>query len=278
MAKLTKSEKIKVGVAIALIVLIIGCAFGVSITPRGLSLFQVNLGGWGDGDTWGGSWQTVGTWKESADGISVIEAQADAADIVLKRGAGEQVVVHEQAMLRGGAKKPATTTDATVSDGTLTVREQGLGVINGGSRRIVIEVPSALEGTLKTVGLSASAGDVVADGIAVGAVALDSSAGDVSVRDVDADSLAASSSAGDISATFARQLPRALSLAAGAGDIEFTAPRKSGFTLDLSQGAGDFDHDDVELGTEGGSLYRYGDGSAKVTLQTSAGDVELAVR
>lgn len=257
MAKLTKSEKIKVGVAIALIVLIIGCAFGVSITPRGLSLFQVNLGGWGDGDTWGGSWQTVGTWKESAD---------------------EQVVVHEQAMLRDGAKKPATTTDATVSDGTLTVREQGLGVINGGSRRIVIEVPSALEGTLKTVGLSASAGDVVADGIAVGAVALDSSAGDVSVRDVDADSLAASSSAGDISATFARQLPRALSLAAGAGDIEFTAPRKSGFTLDLSQGAGDFDHDDVELGTEGGSLYRYGDGSAKVTLQTSAGDVELAVR
>ena len=274
MAKLTKSEKIKVGVAIALIVLIIGCAFGVSITPRGLSLFQVNLGGWGDGDTWGGSWQTVGTWKESADGISVIEAQADAADIVLKRGAGEQVVVHEQAMLRDGAKKPATTTDATVSDGTLTVREHPHHL----SQRIVIEVPSALEGTLKTVGLSASAGDVVADGIAVGAVALDSSAGDVSVRDVDADSLAASSSAGDISATFARQLPRALSLAAGAGDIEFTAPRKSGFTLDLSQGAGDFDHDGVELGTEGGSLYRYGDGSAKVTLQTSAGDVELAVR
>lgn len=282
MGKLTKSEKVKVGVAIALIISIFACVAGgwelMRVGFPGTHFITLNNAdgstGWGP---WSRSWETVKTWRgDVSDGILAIGAEASSADIIVKRGKEDAVVVREQVGVLNGDDKPASTVDAEYADGSIRLRQEG-----GDSwlpRRVVIEIPDALAASLKTMKLFTSAGDMSVDGVKAGALILTSSAGDIEVSGVEADTLEASSDAGDVTADFSERLPQTVSLSASAGDIDCAVPRESGCVLTVSHPAGDFDHDGVDLLSDGGSTYRYGEGTSRVSLAAMAGDVEFSVR
>lgn len=282
MGKLTKPEKAKVGVAIALIIAIFACvAGGWELMRSGFPGIRITVpSNAGDGAglwPWSGSWKTVKTWRGDAlDGISAIEAEAASADIVVQRGTEDAVVVREQVGVRNGDDEPASTVGTELADGFLAVRQEG----GDGwlPRRMVIEIPDALAASLKTMKLSTSSGDVGVDGVKAGALTLHSSVGDIDVRGVETDALEASSNTGDVTADVSGHLPRTMSLSANTGDIDCAVPRESGCTLTVSHPAGDFDHDGIDLLSDGGSSYRYGEGTSRVSLAAAVGDIELSVR
>lgn len=291
--KLTRSERARVILGVAAIILLFAAVFiGPGLLSGSGASFSLFVGG-------KPSWRQVGSYRvESADAQALrgIAVEWAAGDVLVRRGAVEVPTVIEEADVPEGASAPEPTLDASFSAGELRVGKRSQGWLHfGGSSRVVVELPQTMasdgidsltvrggSGDASVSGISSdrldvelSAGDLAIDDAVFGTGALKTKAGDLKASVRAKDSVTASSSAGDISLACKDALPGRIGIDAGAGDVELGVPDGSGFRLDLDQKAGELESDGFDLARDG-SAYRGGDGACAIQARLSAGDLKLS--
>lgn len=128
------------------------------------------------------------------------------------------------------------------------------------------------KGKAESVSAEASSGDVTIEAENAAEISADTSSGEIEVTVSEAKSVNAESSSGEIELHFAK-MPSEVDAESSSGEITVYVPENAGFTADIDTSSGDFDSD-LSLSKDG-STYVSGDGSSKLNLETSSGDIRI---
>ena len=126
-------------------------------------------------------------------------------------------------------------------------------------------------GSVDTVSLSSTSGGLGLTAQDASSVSLSSTSGAVAASLDSAKKLSASSTSGGI--VVALRAFEDLSVSATSGDVSASLPSAPGFTGAVSTTSGDFTSE-IPLEKDG-STYTCGDGSARISIRTTSGDVRL---
>lgn len=129
-------------------------------------------------------------------------------------------------------------------------------------------------GESSSINAEASSGEIDITAETVDDIDAEVSSGKIDITANNAKSVSADSSSGNITLHFAN-VPAETKAKASSGDITIYVPEDSDFAADVDTSSGDFDSD-IAL-AKNGSTYTSGNGSNKMDLETSSGDIEINV-
>lgn len=307
MAKLTKREKIKVGVAAVLIALLIGCPVVFAINGGWMGsvlsmLDNLHIAGVGSGR--GGASDPV-TLAEPIDEQRSFAA-ADVRAIRLMWHGGEINVVPTdgsevtiRAELDAGTYALAlNNVTYELRDGTLTVDDhlpdddvdgadypparltvgvpasawESIGKLELQSVCAAIKVDGATarELNVDTVSSSCDLAGISAQSVAVGTVS-----GAVNLAGTVSDDLDVETVSGASTLTFGDALPGQVDVSTVSGAVSLQVPDSAGFTLETDTVSGGITAEqDLQVAGEG--RYTYGDGAAHISVETVSGSLQLS--
>ncbi len=162
----------------------------------------------------------------------------------------------------------AATIEADVSSGTVSLTDCSAKEIDAESSSGVIIIGQ--KGESDIIKADTSSGSVEIKAEKVGRIEADTSSGRIEVNADEAGKVETESSSGKNVLRFGT-MPSETEIDTSSGDVKVCVPENAGFTLDIDTSSGDFDYD-VPLSKDGGS-YISGDGSSKVKIDTSSGDI-----
>ena len=310
--KLNRTAKVKVAVGIVLIALIYISVLVLPLLSDGFSaLIRDGLSSTCPADT--GAWQPVKTTTFSADEsamLSAIELDWSVGEIEVSCGVGDAITVREEAREgefgeRDGEVEPSAV---TLDGGMLRLRHEahysmrngpfGLGLTEGYyNRRVVIELPKAAAGALKSLAVSSISGDthlanistgtlrftstsgsLIAENVTVAGAEIVTVSGDVTLTGALSGAIMASSTSGDVDLGCVDALPERVDVESISGDARLRATADASFDLTVSTVSGDFESDFAfeEIGGAGETrTYRFGAGGPQVNMSAVSGDIEI---
>lgn len=128
------------------------------------------------------------------------------------------------------------------------------------------------KGESDKIAADASSGDITITADKVKEIKTDTSSGKVKINVGEADTVSTNSSSGDAELQFGK-MPGSLNMDTSSGDITLCVPKDAGFTANYDTASGSFDSD-LKFSKKGDS-YIFGDGTNKVDIDTSSGDVTI---
>lgn len=180
-------------------------------------------------------------------------------------------------------------------DGVLKVRyaaDEFLSLPNLPHKNLTVYLPRAVAEKLTEVRLNSVSADFDVAALTVkNTLTFDSVSGDLETDFITADSAEVNTVSGkiDLDGSFRqvtggstsgevdlalRKCPEKLDLVTVSGDVELKLPQNAGFTLDYSTVSGDLDSD-FPLTAERNGGHIYGDGSGRITIDTTSGDLTI---
>ncbi|NLT08290.1 MAG: DUF4097 domain-containing protein [Ruminococcus sp.] len=118
--------------------------------------------------------------------------------------------------------------------------------------------------------VESSSGEIYITAEKAGEISADSSSGNIEIRADESDSVNAESSSGDITLRFS-SMPSETNVDTSSGDVKVYVPEDADFSAEIDTSSGDFDND-IAL-SKNGSKYVSGNGTNKLTIETSSGDI-----
>ena len=128
------------------------------------------------------------------------------------------------------------------------------------------------KGKAESVSAEASSGDITIEAENADEISADTSSGEIEVTAENAGSVDAEASSGSIDLRFIK-MPAAVDAETSSGRITVYVPENADFTADVDTSSGDFDSD-LSLSKDG-STYVCGNGSSKLDLETSSGNIRI---
>lgn len=241
---------------------------------------------------------TTGSGNVHADGLTVgvVKGRTGSGDLSVNNLSADSLKIHTGSgdMDLGNVKTAGTVLSTGSGDMRVErAKSERLKISTGSGDLRVSHVKS------DEVEASAASGDVELKVVKAVACRLTTASGDVNVQEVKAGMLSVSSASGDVNVRSIRTEMGNCQCQTASGDIElsFTGPVSS---IDVSSVSGDIRLDmeeaggmeaavnsktgDVNISWKGErsrmskGVYRYGDGSCKVNVKTTSGDVDIVGR
>lgn len=173
---------------------------------------------------------------------------------------------------------------ATGTRGRLSV-DTGSGEVNVGNAGGTLAIDtgsgdvnvSGLEGD--ELNVDTGSGGIRARNVHAGTIALDTGSGDVEGASLAASKIAVDTGSGSVDLGL-NSMAQSISVDTGSGDVTLRVPKTAGGEVSFETGSGGFDYEDLPVQLrklEHGSYRgRFGDGSARVVIETGSGDFRLA--
>ena len=205
------------------------------------------------------------------------------------------ILVREQPERGISASYAMVVTD---TDGVLKVRyaeDEFLTLPDLPPKKLVVRLPRAVAENLTEVQLNSVSADFDVAALTVkDALIFDSVSGDLETDFITADRAEVNTVSGkvDLDGSFRqvtggstsgevdlalRKCPDRIELTTVSGDVELKLPQNAGFTLDYSTVSGDLESD-LPLTTERNGGHICGDGSGRITIDTTSGDLTIEKR
>ena len=294
MMKLSHESKVRLGVGIGALVLIIGLVFGISRTlihfdgPWGLSDLTSRLSGLDDevdeDDSLDDGNYSVRPQKLSsvtfdADSFTSLDLDVTSGTVEVKHVSGGQVRVIESGRVAKGmiTYDAATRNLAEIKGSTLRIRQFDCDDERAIDRTVTIELPREVADNLVGITANVGSGDLTVTGIACHDLNLTLDSGDVEFTGTVTDALNAEIGSGDATFELYQAPANSMDVTVGSGDVEMTVPNSSGFKASLTVGSGDFESDFLPLGYDGETVWNHefdnGDKSATYRFEVGSGDM-----
>ena len=244
------------------------------------------------------------------DGINRIDVNWVSGTVNIELWDGDEISVSETGNTDGSEEKKVHT---AIINGSLMIKFAASGNIktNMSGKQLTVRIPAKAEFSVATVdvvsadvnvgaGLGAevlsvesvsgtvavkkfsgskldiytTSGNIKIDSAAVGRADVESVSGDVRINDSDIVSLDIETVSGEVyySAVSAKAM-KSIDIDSVSGDIEILLPDDVGFEAKLSSVSGDFDSDFACV--RNGKTYTCGDGSIKISADTTSGDLAV---
>lgn len=289
--KLSRGSKIKVGIGVGLIALVLVFAvFGawplrvLSGAPFGLRVTA-------------GEWRTLQDKEFTADEVRSLDVDMAVGLAEIVPASGDAVRVVERVKT---AADEAEASEVALVDGVLAVTspegegEPSVSVFgielpdssHPEDRQLTIELPEALAASLDEVKGDAGVAALNIEGVSCRSLDLTIGVGDVVFDGAVAEELACDVATGDVRVTTGA-VPASMSFDVGVGAAVLALPEDAGFTAEVKAGVGGFTTDfSVERSDDGGfggmvgdsATYRCGDGSARMVVNAGVGGVHVIKR
>ena len=294
MMKLSHESKVRLGVGIGALVLIIGLVFGISRTlihfdgPWGLSDLTSRLSGLDDevdeDDSLDDGNYSVRPQKLSsvtfdADSFTSLDLDVTSGTVEVKHVSGGQVRVIESGRVAKGmiTYDAATRNLAEIKGSTLRIRQFDCDDERAIDRTVTIELPREVADNLVGITANVGSGDLTVTGIACHDLNLTLDSGDVEFTGTVTDALNAEIGSGDATFELYQAPANSMDVTVGSGDVEMTVPNSTGFKASLTVGSGDFESDFLLLGYDGETVWNHefdnGDKSATYRFEVGSGDM-----
>ena len=294
MMKLSHESKVRLGVGIGALVLIIGLVFGISRTlihfdgPWGLSDLTSRLSGLDDevdeDDSLDDGNYSVRPQKLSsvtfdADSFTSLDLDVTSGTVEVKHVSGGQVRVIESGRVAKGmiTYDAATRNLAEIKGSTLRIRQFDCDDERAIDRTVTIELPREVADNLVGITANVGSGDLTVTGIACHDLNLTLDSGDVEFTGTVTDALNAEIGSGDATFELYQAPANSMDVTVGSGDVEMTVPNSTGFKASLTVGSGDFESDFLPLGYDGETVWNHefdnGDKSATYRFEVGSGDM-----
>lgn len=178
----------------------------------------------------------------------------------------ELTIILPESMILNEADFDTASADVT---GVLNAKEVEIDTASG---KVDVETPCKTE----DIKIDTSSGNVnlKVSGKA-GGISVDSSSGKIALEIADAEKLKVDTSSGDITAEFA-SVPGSCSIDSSSGSVTVKVPEDGDYTFDVDTASGDFESD-ISLKISDGK-YVCGDGSSKISIDTSSGNIYVKKR
>ena len=296
MMKLSHESKVRLGVGIGALVLIIGLVFGISRTlihfdgPWGLSDLTSRLSGLDDevdeDDSLDDGNYSVRPQKLSsvtfdADSFTSLDLDVTSGTVEVKHVSGGQVRVIESGRVAKGmiTYDAATRNLAEIKGSTLRIRQFDCDDERAIDRTVTIELPREVADNLVGITANVGSGDLTVTGIACHDLNLTLDSGDVEFTGTVTDALNAEIGSGDATFELYHAPANSMDVTVGSGDVEMTVPNSTGFKASLTVGSGDFESDFLPLGYDGETVWNHefdnGDKSATYRFEVRSGDMSF---
>ena len=296
MMKLSHESKVRLGVGIGALVLIIGLVFGISRTlihfdgPWGLSDLTSRLSGLDDevdeDDSLDDGNYSVRPQKLSsvtfdADSFTSLDLDVTSGTVEVKHVSGGQVRVIESGRVAKGmiTYDAATRNLAEIKGSTLRIRQFDCDDERAIDRTVTIELPREVADNLVGITANVGSGDLTVTGIACHDLNLTLDSGDVEFTGTVTDALNAEIGSGDATFELYQAPANSMDVTVGSGDVEMTVPNSTGFKASLTVGSGDFESDFLPLGYDGETVWNHefdnGDKSATYRFEVGSGDMSF---
>ena len=224
--------------------------------------------------------------------ITALDIDWISGDVKILQTKDDAIRVEERIWNNRYSAHPMVVTD---DNGILRIRyaeDTWLNAIDLPEKNLTVYLPRAVAEKLTEVRLnSVSAGFDVAALTVKNTLTFDSVSGDLETDFITADSAEVNTVSGkiDLDGSFRqvtggstsgevnlalRKCPEKLDLVTVSGDVELKLPQNAGFTLDYSTVSGDLDSD-FPLTAERNGGHIYGDGSGRITIDTTSGDLTI---
>lgn len=176
-----------------------------------------------------------------------------------------------------GSSAEATFEEITAADFSIDTSSGDITLSGCSANTFDIDSSSGdiiLSQTGETEKLSAdsSSGSLTVDAEKIGELKADTSSGEMKFNIASADKVTTDSSSGDVELRLGA-MPAETDMDASSGDITLYLPKDASFTADIDTSSGDFDSE-FSLSKKG-DTYVCGEGTNKLDIDTSSGDVKI---
>lgn len=296
MMKLSHESKVRLGVGIGALVLIVGLVFGISRLlahsdmVRTTGILSGHLSDFDDmfddddlldDGSYSARPQQLSSMTFDADEFRYLDFDINAASVDVKVVDGNKARVIERGRVAKGmdASKAATQNIASVEDSTLKVSQFGSDDGKAIDRSVTVELPRRVAEHLKGVNARVGSGDLQIAGVTCDGFDLFLGAGDVEFAGSVTDALSAEVGSGDVTFELYQAPAKSMDVSVGSGDVEMTVPNSTGFKASLTLGSGDFESDFLPLNYDGETIlnleFDNGDKSATYRFEVGSGDMSF---
>lgn len=306
MAKLTRSEKIKVGIGAVLIVLVILLASLPALSGRSpWSIVSNALHAVPAGDALQLDEPLTQSDTYAAADVKHLDIDWTDGDVRFTAGAGDEITVTET-IDAGTYRADLKQAEIFLQGDTLRIDDAldadrvtwfGDGSEDNLAKHLVIELPDPHRWRFDTVDIATSDARITGDALAcrdlslsamdpvvsvdhldASGITLDMMDGDVTLTGSITTSVDASYMDGSISLSLANLPLPAMSFSGMDGSVALDVPDEAGFTLSVSSMSGDGIEGSLadELRSSGDGSYVYGDGSASVSIDSMDGSISIS--
>lgn len=299
--RLTRAERVKVIVAVVLIVLFVGLPVFAAATHgtrrAGFSLFDWALSSVGPGKTTTLDDAISEQDSFAADQVRNLDVSWHGGSVTVERGTSDELVVREE-VAAGTYEMDPTHASFALRGDTLVV-DDGLPDTDDGrdlpDMRLTISLPQTDGWTLGRVELSGTAARTSVAGLTCDTLSLSTVSAPVELTGIAADSvklsdvsgsytlgaskvgkLQADTVSGSQALTFDDAVPSSISVQSVSGDTTLTLPEGTGLTLKVPEVLGPDLHLRDGVTQRDGTTYTSGDGALDITLDTVSGSFTLA--
>lgn len=301
MAKLTKSEKIKVAVAAALILAVVAVPVLDAVTGGWrLPLFGIHL----DSEGTPGSSYDPTTLEEPVERTHTFDPATvrdfdiawHGGTVEVKRGAVDEVVVREEIPAGSYIMDPTRATADIVHEGVLQIDDRLPD--DGGdtypASHLTIELPEEASKTLgsisiesiiadiaiknvtcEEVGIDSASSACTLSGFTAGAVSIDTVHGSVTVNGAVTSALEVNTVSGKQNIQLVGTLPGSILLDSVGANATLELPEDAGFTVKEATVSGDVSSDRAIDTVRDDGTYVYGDGATAVTFNSVTGSLSV---
>lgn len=294
--KLSHESKVRLGVGIGALVLIVGLVFGISRLlahsdmVRTTGILSGHLSDFDDmfddddlldDGSYSARPQQLSSMTFDADEFRYLDFDINAASVDVKVVDGNKARVIERGRVAKGmdASKAATQNIASVEDSTLKVSQFGSDDGKAIDRSVTVELPRRVAEHLKGVNARVGSGDLQIAGVTCDGFDLFLGAGDVEFAGSVTDALSAEVGSGDVTFELYQAPAKSMDVSVGSGDVEMTVPNSTGFKASLTLGSGDFESDFLPLNYDGETIlnleFDNGDKSATYRFEVGSGDMSF---
>lgn len=294
--KLSHESKVRLGVGIGAVVLIVGLVFGASRTlihfdgPWDLGNIASGLSGMddavdadvlNDGGKYCAQPQQLSSTTFDADMFRYLDFDINAASVDVKVVDGNKARVIERGRVAKGmdASKAATQNIASVKDSALKISQFRSDDGKAIDRTVTVELPRRVAEHLKGINAHVGSGDLQIAGVICDGLDLFLGAGDVEFTGSVTDALSAEVGSGDVTFELYQAPAKSMDVSVDSGDVEITVPNSTGFTASLTVGSGDFESGFLPLGYDGETIlnleFDNGDKSATYRFEVGSGDMSF---
>ena len=301
MVKLTKSEKIKVGIAATLILLVVAVPVLDGITGGWrLPLFGIHL----DSEGTPGSSYDPTTLEEPVERTHTFDAASvrdfdiawHGGTVEIKRGAVDEVVVREEIPAGSYIMDPTRATADIVHEGVLQIDDRLPD--DGGdtypASHLTIELPEETSKALGSISVESIVADISIQNVTCEEVGIDSASSACTLRGFTADVVSIDTVHGsvtvngtvtsvlEINTVSGKQniqlvgtLPGDILLDSVGANATLKLPEDAGFTVKAATVSGDVSSDRAINTVRDDGTYVYGDGATAVTFDSVTGSLSV---
>ncbi len=294
--KLSHESKVRLGVGIGALVLIVGLVFGASRTwihfdgPWDLGTIASGLSGrddavdadvLNDGGKYSAQPQQLSSETFDADSFQSLDLDVTSGEVEIKCVSGGQVrVIESGRVAKGVATYDAATQNlAEVKGSTLKIRQFDCDDERAIDRTVTVELPREVADNMVGITANVGAGDLTVTDIACHDLNLTLDSGDVEFAGTVTDTLNAKVGSGDVTFELYQAPAKSMDVSVDSGDVEIAVPNSTGFTASLTVGSGDFESDFLPLGYDGETIlnleFDNGDKSATYRFKVGSGDMSF---